>query len=329
MNAVTSTGTATVDFNNRFFNYTQKHYLFFEVEWDDKAKGQIGGRSFSRWFAVAGRDTIESQILEGNIANWTKGNPSKEAFVDELPPGNTPGGPSMTPGAGPTPTGGSNVDPAINNGGTNAGAASQPESGLSKNAIIGIAVGCGVAGLLLVGALAWFLIRRGHKQRAASTPYGSDRHRRTAELIAEKEATAGVNDSPHSPYSDDGLHGHHGHADAPPPHRRGLSSTAAAGGDGAAGVLLHSSLPDERSYTPYTDQAMPVPSRSGPGAAAMPPNSSRSPSRAAGGARSATPEGRYAHLMSPDMTPEERARIEEEERALDRAIEEAGRASRP
>lgn len=39
-------------------------------------------------------------------------------------------------------------------------------SGLSTGAIIGIAVGCGVAGLLLVALCAWMLLRRRNARRA-------------------------------------------------------------------------------------------------------------------------------------------------------------------
>ena len=84
---------------------------------------------------------------------------------------------------------------------------SSGQGGLPSGAIAGIAVGCVVAGLAFIGLLVWLFLRQRRRQKTenmtAMNQFGNGRVR-TDELMAEKEANAGVDASPHSPYSDDG-----------------------------------------------------------------------------------------------------------------------------
>jgi hypothetical protein len=160
--------------------------------------------------------------------------------------------------------------------------------------------------------------------------------------MAEKEASADVDVTPHSPYSDDGAPGGSGTG----PNSGGAypDSTAAAHGDGAAAAAVAagamaapnlSHLQDPpRSFTPYSDR----PSVGGTAATAAGTPSLRAPSLAqTDEARvsvpspipgRATPRGLttpYAHLVEEGMTEDEIRRLEDEERQLDAAIEQAGR----
>ncbi|KAL6690400.1 hypothetical protein J3F84DRAFT_210562 [Trichoderma pleuroticola] len=75
--------------------------------------------------------------------------------------------------------------------------------GLSKGAIAGIAVACSVVGILLIGGLAWFLLRR-RRRRHFDQGYNAT-GQTTNSFIATKEVQASVAESPIiSPFSDDG-----------------------------------------------------------------------------------------------------------------------------
>ncbi|KAK4099737.1 hypothetical protein N658DRAFT_474406 [Parathielavia hyrcaniae] len=209
-----------------------------------------------------------------------------------------------------------------------------PPGGLPQGAIIGIAVTCSIIGLLLIGGLVWFLLRRRRQAQAmhaAGPPYGSGS--RADELMAEKEAAAAadVDASPHSPYSDDGAPATAGPNGTYP---NGASHGGEAVAAGAVGTAAASSpaahsrpLPDApRSFTPYSDR---------PGAAAAGTPSVRAASVAQADEPQvtvpsatpgrATPRVPIAHLVEDGMTEDEIRRLEEEERQLDAAIEQAGR----
>jgi hypothetical protein len=168
--------------------------------------------------------------------------------------------------------------------------------GLAIGAIVGIAVGCGVVAFVAIGLLVWLFCfrRRKNSDHVNDMPYNSDGHTGVNDYMVEKETSGRVAESPHSPYSDDGQ----------------LR-------DGSLLVGTAPSLPHDTAYTPYTD----VP------ATTAPVNQTTSHEQRHG-ARSATPQGvssSVAHLVEEGMTAEQIRRLEEEERALDAAIEQAGR----
>lgn len=194
------------------------------------------------------------------------------------------------------------------------------DGGMSTGTIAGIAVGAALGVLLLGTALVWFFARRRRQNKAGKAGLGYDGgHGRSADLVAEKEANAIVAESPRSPYSEDR------------PHR---DSTLVGGTSETAG-----------DYQPYSDNPTatanaPPPSIAAPVARAASANSRSTADRSSAAFPASAPppaigeeglpprsdtgmSGRYAHLIEDNMTPEEIARLEEEERQLDVAIEQA------
>ncbi|KAH6626006.1 hypothetical protein B0J18DRAFT_464058 [Chaetomium sp. MPI-SDFR-AT-0129] len=344
--------------------------LYFQANWDN-------GKSYSRSFAIRPASfVLDTDPLAAEHSLFT-GVPYHPEEGTPVTP-NKDGTGSPTSGSG---IGGENSGDGGVSGGLNPTVSANPPSnssspssngGLATGAIIGIAVACGIVGLLLIIGVAWYLLRRRRQNKATRIPggdstYDSIHHRGHAgeELIAEKEAAAAdVDVAPHSPYSDEGttLNGGPGpsgsgaaaaaaaaNGAAIEPTAAGAvpaSTTAAAGaaGAGAAATGAHHLENPPRSFTPYSDRR---PSAAGTGTpsvrtaslaqtahtagnddGAAPP---RSLSAIPGGASApgrATPRGLttpYAHLVEDGMTEDEIRRLEEEERQLDAAIEQAGR----
>jgi hypothetical protein len=70
--------------------------------------------------------------------------------------------------------------------------------GLSTGATAGIAVGAVIGGLLLIGALAWFFLRRRRSNQRAGDDYVTQQT-----YAVDKETHNRATDSPNSPYSDE------------------------------------------------------------------------------------------------------------------------------
>jgi hypothetical protein len=291
--------------------------LFFKAEWST-------GTNYSRLFVVVQSDPLAAAQRNKGIFNDPNPHHDATTFLAVT---------STSAATAPT----SGVTGTALDGGTGKGTTAQSSGGgLSSGAVIGIAVACGVIGLALIGGLIWFLLRR-RQQKKPMLPVDSfSSGNRREELMAEKEANADVDVSPHSPYSDDGAAGASGGNGS-------YHETAALTTEGAvAGAAAsHRQLQQDqaRSFTPYSDR----PIASGAAAAAAVGTAIGTPSvRAASVAQndeahvsipSATP-GRatpralstpYAHLVEDGMTEDEIRRLEDEERQLDAAIEQAGR----
>ncbi|KAI8164008.1 hypothetical protein KHU50_007395 [Colletotrichum sp. SAR 10_65] len=197
-------------------------------------------------------------------------------------------------------------------GSSNSSSSSGGGGGLSAGAIAGIVIGS-ILGVALIAFLLWFLLRR-RRRRANNVHnggYGSDPH----EFLADKENHARVTESPHSPYSDDGhqqqeMQQSQRHL-TEPEHDATVPAAAAAAVPPASGT----SPTERRSFAPpYSEEEhTPIASRSLE-------NVNRD------GARSSTPNvnSNVSHLIEDGMTEDEIRRLEEEERALDAAIEQAG-----
>ncbi|KAF4822551.1 hypothetical protein CGCSCA5_v002199 [Colletotrichum siamense] len=197
-------------------------------------------------------------------------------------------------------------------GSSNSSSSSVGGGGLSAGAIAGIVIGS-ILGVALIAFLLWFLLRR-RRRRANNVHnggYGSDPH----EFLADKENHARVTESPHSPYSDDGhqqqeMQQSQRHL-TEPEHDATVPAAAAAAVPPASGT----SPTERRSFAPpYSEEEhTPIASRSLE-------NVNRD------GARSSTPNvnSNVSHLIEDGMTEDEIRRLEEEERALDAAIEQAG-----
>lgn len=218
---------------------------------------------------------------------------------------------------------------APNSAGGNAG--SNP--GLSMGAKAGIGVGVGIAGLLLIGGLVFFFCRRRRRGpkpygRGAGAAFGSD----SGVMVRGKEM-AGVSQSgPHSLYAPDPADPGrlHEHDDAPVVNGGGGGGDprhSGYGGGGGGGDPRHSGYGDDdvASYRAEPIPGAPHGNNDGGGRATPTPTTDYAPSRPTSEVRSPS---RYAHLIEEGMTQDEIRRLEEEERQLDAAIENAGRGSR-
>lgn len=231
---------------------------------------------------------------------------------------------------------------------TRQSASAESSTVISTGAIAGIAVGAGLFVLLLSGALAFFLLRRRRRNAEASHGLGYSGGGMSSDVIAEKEAAhAAVSESGgHSPYTDDSrLH-------------RQRDVALAGPGTRAAGLMASHHQHEQEAvvvdYTPYSDrpsnmfgadpavvpaststigmtrsEPLAVQSTSstapGPlGAVAVEEQQQHQQQRATVLPRSDTAmSGAYAHLVEDGMTAAEIARLEDEERQLDQAIERA------
>ncbi|KAI0408945.1 hypothetical protein F4802DRAFT_305337 [Xylaria palmicola] len=268
--------------------------LYLECEW---ANLTLVGSSTSQLFAAynptfpdKAADNLKAAIGGGSFSD-----PARPEISSDL-------GPSPPPSTSTAATPPTSATPATSNQPVatidlQQSTATQQGGGLSKNGIIGVAVGVTVGGLLIIGLLVWFFWfrrRRSGPSHHAMPSYSSDVGVHT--MIQDKEMPAALGStSPHLGYS---------------------------AGEGR---------PSTEHYAPYSDRsAAPTPT----------PDHHRAPSAAAtisqtehswAGNRSsaATPTNvitsRYAHLVEEGMTEDEIRRLEEEERQLDAAIENAGR----
>ncbi len=336
--AVTSTpegGTVTIQGNEfaslagLIANFTP---LYFEAIWGSS-------KSYSRAFTVTSEPDEEPTWVdyEGMFLNITPLATESSAATTTMGP--------LIPTFTSTPTGAGELPPAataVSTGGTST-------SKLSTGAIAGIAVACGIVGLALVGGLIWWFCLRKPKVATATVPYGESQNR-TQEMMHEKELNAGMgmdpgtDASPHSPYSDDGARGinggahpvpfdqyqHHSYQEQQyvPDHIMQGGAAGMAPADFAAAQQPY--FDHEHSYSPYAEPLETVrPSSTQRGSVAYPRTNSAHLSEYDAdsphyGIRSTTATSQYAHLVEDGMTEEEIRRMEDEERQLDAAIQQAG-----
>ncbi|KAL1843161.1 hypothetical protein VTJ49DRAFT_2911 [Mycothermus thermophilus] len=315
--------------------------LYFEAIWGND------GKSYSRVF------TFHDGQGPPNAELYSDPNPAFVEITDSRSAGDSSGTSTIMDGApatGPTPNPTGSAD-STDGKRPDAGASDAPVpsdisneednagGGLPQGAVIGIAVGVGVAALIAAFALAFFLLRRRQKRRDAassSTLLPTTGGPRTGgdEDMAEKEAGNGADVSPHSPYSDDGTgaptHSTPGPSGAavpvpvvaPVP----VPVPAAAAAVPVAGAGAEHMHDPPRSFTPYSDRPS---ARAGSVAGTDPEAATRvaAPSPVPGRATPRALSTPYQHLIEEGMTEEEIRRLEEEERALDAAIEQAQRRS--
>lgn len=307
--------------------------LYLQLDWMDYTNASVKGTTFSPLFAINnGSDISPSTISVLQAENFRDGASwvavSNECWDPDCLA--SPSGSSTVPletSAQPTAST-ITTSAATTTAAATATASASPGSGstgLSIGAIAGIAVGCAVVGLALIGTAVWFLcFRRRHESHTAlhqNTGYISDDM--GPGVVNDKELPQ-ITDSPHSAYAPDrSLHDPHEVS------RNSMGVTGVGAGVGAGTGLMdgagHAAHGAEVPYTPYSDHTPPPPGVIGTDRG---PTSSQT-SLPAGGTSSPTPiSTRYAHLVEEGMTDDEIRRLEEEERALDMAIEDHGRSSR-
>lgn len=263
--------------------------LFYEFQWENSTSK---GSSYSQLIVV----TTQSEIQDASNAIKETGKETGPALPEVITESSSSEDPTSSTTT-PTPAAATSVEVATSN-------ASSGGGGLSTGAIAGIAVGCSVAGLLIIAFLVWFFFfrRRSSRERVRGTDFAADSG--THAMMPDKEVVGMSQSSPHSAFADDGGRLHD-------PQRR-----SAAPGDDAA------------SFAPYSDRGR---SASPAGAAfATTAHNNHSQTDVANTSRPPSPlfQTRYAHLIEEGMTEDEIRRLEEEERHLDAAIEDAGRSSR-
>jgi len=291
----TTTGTVEIGRANELLEASTKGLpLFFQAEFSD------GTSSLSPAFGVLGKNDPPP--------TWTS-----EFFT-------SPDRPFPSDKNKPSSSGGSLTS-----------ATSSGSGGLGAGPIAGIVVGA-LAVLAAAIIAIWFFIRR-RRQSDDDDTVGAYRNGRTRtdELMAEKEANAGVDASPHSPYSDDG-----GQRDSSSLHHVGVGTAVAA-----TAVVGHhkkdlsqstqAAHDAPRSFTPYSDPYSDHHDR-----VARSPSTHAASAVAASSVSRGIPESPthgqanipgvsapYAHLVEEGMTEDEIRRLEDEERALDAAIEQS------
>ncbi|KAI0125538.1 hypothetical protein BJ170DRAFT_436334 [Xylariales sp. AK1849] len=310
----TSGGSVTLEIGTSPSDYVNtgsfNQMLYLELDWENST---TVGKSYSAPFAVtnltdtdqAAYKTLSTTVSNSETEDLRPYKPeSSESIGDQATPSETAA--SSTAAA----TGTATSTPSATSGVTVGTSGSSSAAGLSTGAIAGIAVACGVVGLAIIGALTWFLcLRRRRNDHSALQQHNGSYASggAVAPMMGDKEHPR-VTDSPHSAYAADrgALHD---------PNLHDQRSSMVVGS-----VQGHE---DERSsYAPYSDRA-PTP---GTGTGPM----TSQTSLPGGGTRSPTPPlaTRYTHLIEEGMTENEIRRLEEEERHLDAAIEDAGRTSR-
>ncbi|KAF4444334.1 hypothetical protein F53441_11146 [Fusarium austroafricanum] len=161
-----------------FGGVTEKYYgddMYLEIEWE-KQDG-ISGYSQTELF------TVTDNSSEANKLDAQLDSDQKKQDVSET---TTALGPSSTSNASPSSTSG--VSDSSSSGGS---------KGLSTGATAGIAVGAVIGGLLIIGALVWFLLRRRRSKKS------SDEYVTQQTYAVDKETHGRGADSPNSPYSDE------------------------------------------------------------------------------------------------------------------------------
>ncbi|KAK0612935.1 hypothetical protein B0T17DRAFT_389329 [Bombardia bombarda] len=330
--------------------------LYFEAVWPGNK-----GFSYSEAFTIVnGTDqtAINGAVNSGKYQDSKPFKIESNSTNSNINPNISPSGSLINPSTASSPAANSLVGTTSTP--TAVPVSSSDGGGLSTGAIIGIAVACGIAGLAILSTVVWLILRRRLRNKGiggpGGRPYGIERNR-TDELMAEKEANAGGADlSPHSPYSDDGgIGGGIGiaHSEEGPIHYGSGSlpnnGTTLAATAATAAMLTHhnnqtralptASEENTRSFSPYSDHT------AGAGVGAGSPHSTHfasaiqseepvsattttrggmaSPVPGRGTPSSGAVPTQYAHLVEDGMTEDEIRRLEEEERQLDAAIEQA------
>ncbi|KAH9884755.1 hypothetical protein F4778DRAFT_553135 [Xylariomycetidae sp. FL2044] len=336
----TTSDSVTLDLSSDVMQRNLNIPLYFQFEW---ANDTANGSSYSGAFALYqdSWEDAESAVQATGLGSSPVKNETIESASTTATTTTTTSSATATTGASKKGTG---------------------SSGLSTGAIVGIAVGCGVVGILIVVFVIWFfLVRRparGTQQHHSKGSYatGSGNHR---SIIHDKMFSA-AGSEPYSAYGDEARALHHQRSSLSMANINNINNNSL---DGDNNINQQG-----EGYAPYTD-AGPHPSQPPPtshqhqhqlsgtsgittaaAAAATTLPTSRSqtdvtssslthnntsnsmndsnttprPATATGTGRSPS---RYAHLIEEGMTEDEIRRLEEEERHLDAAIEVAGRGS--
>lgn len=170
-NIVTNT---TVSLN--FTGETEQFYgdnMRIKIDW---TKDGLKGATKSKLFTITNNETEKLELESKLQKDQKQQGPAETTFLPDS---------SSTSGS-IAPTGTTEASDSSSGGG-----------GLSTGATAGIAVGAVIGGLLLIGALVWFLLRR-RRNKHPSEDYTIQQT-----YAVDKEINGRTSDSPNSPYSDE------------------------------------------------------------------------------------------------------------------------------
>lgn len=191
-----SESSAVLDFSQLDDKYL-KYPMALRVDWEANS---MTGYTQSSVFAVveAGAETQpDVQDLNDFIVSMDSSSGTQTASVGSPTAGTHPSGvspdvPSST--SNESSDTGSNDDDSSSSGGG---------GGLSTGAIAGIAVGAGVVVIAAIAALVWFFLRR-RRQNKMHAGYAAQGTSNSFMVDKDSSHQAVAEDSPRSPYSDDG-----------------------------------------------------------------------------------------------------------------------------
>ncbi|KAK1688356.1 hypothetical protein BDP55DRAFT_629947 [Colletotrichum godetiae] len=321
---------ADTKFSEKYLNAT----MYIELQWTSpEGPGTTKTGLFTVTNAAFGTgpywDVVGTLSVSRNNNEAISGN-------EELTSSTSTSSTSATTQATATPA--TSLDPnasqsAIGGAPSSSGSSGGSSGGLAPGAIAGIVIGS-VLGLAFIAFLIWFCLRRRRRRadHVSDGAYGPGHN--PHEYLADKETHARVTESPHSPYTDDGQHQHSQHhlqQQTQPQEQHHLSrelhqddhndalETAAAAAVPASAISATEN--HQPPFAPYSEEHASIASRSVE-------DMTRS---GAGGPRSSTPNvnSNVSHLIEDGMTEDEIRRLEEEEMALDAAIEQAGPRRKP
>ncbi|CAF3553380.1 unnamed protein product [Fusarium graminearum] len=204
----------TVSLN--FTGETEQFYgdnMHIEINW---TKDGLEGATKSRLFTITNNETEKLELESKLQKDQKQQGPAETTFSPDS---------SSTSGS-IAPTGTTEASDSSSGGG----------GGLSTGATAGIAVGAVIGGLLLIGALVWFLLRR-RRNKHPSEDYTIQQT-----YAVDKEINGRTSDSPNSPYSDENhmqpialgnVDRDRGVAPTPPPGRSSVASHDRGANSGA------------------------------------------------------------------------------------------------
>lgn len=260
--------------------------MLLKVGWKTN---ELNGSTTSGLFSVidnSGNVEEHADQLNQALTKEITSDPKLGTGVETTSTGSS--GPQRTgDGAGGGLSPGGTDSPEASGSPISVGSGNKSKGGLSTGAKAGIGVGAALGVLLIIGLIAFFLLRRRRQKKELGSGYKTQPSSNT--YMVDKETQGRVTESPTSPYSDENQQ------------RVPLTD-------------IETAREAPATQAPYED----APPRSSLG-------SHSEHERGTGTETSQSRPTNVAHLVEDGMTAEEIRRLEEEERQLDDEIERAAR----
>ncbi|KAH7162969.1 hypothetical protein B0J13DRAFT_25429 [Dactylonectria estremocensis] len=223
--------TAVVDLKlfGKQNNLTNPSPMRFLMSWKNN-DGKFWGTSTSKFFAIVDGSSDSNAASEVVAADASS--TATEIVSSATATASKDGGKSVTTQTSAPSSESSSASSSEPNSGKSKGG-----GGLGTGAIAGIAVGA-IIGVLLIGALAWFFLRKRRQNKKLADGYTATDSGNA--YIVDKETHGRTADSPNSPYSDENGVQHvpadDTTRDDPATTERGLPRTSTSGSQGGRSV---------------------------------------------------------------------------------------------